>query len=530
MPASKNSKVHLVGGGLASLAAAAFLVRDAGVPGENVRVLEQLPVAGGSLDGGRAPTRDGGHVTRFGRTFEDAHCVCLWNLLETIPTLDDPAVSVRQEIRAFAAERPTYARARIVDGDRTIADASELGLDARDRADLTRLLALPERLIGARRVDDFFRPHFFATHFWCMWRTTFAFQAWHSAVELKRHLLAFVQEFDRLHTLSGVRRGRYNPYDSVVRPLQEWLAARGVRTDFGVTVADADFSGPAARRLSRLHLRRDGAEAGTVELGEDDYAFLTLGSTAADTAYGDGTTVPELVRDKRDGSWRLWESIARNAPDFGRPHAFCGNIDETEGESFTLTTTGRLLLDRIQKYTGDVPGEGALMTWKDSRWLLSVAVPAQPHFRDQEEDTYTLWGYALSGGVPGDHVPKRMDDCTGAEILDELLGHLGFDDIADEVRETTRITTVRMPYAGAPFQRRTASDRPLVVPDGARNFAFLGQFVEIPEGAAATAEYAVRSAMTAVYHHFGVDREIPPAYHGLADPEVARSALRTVLA
>ncbi|RSS80621.1 oleate hydratase, partial [Streptomyces sp. WAC02707] len=164
------------------------------------------------------------------------------------------------------------------------------------------------------------------------------------------------------------------------------------------------------------------------------------------------------------------------------------------------------------------------------RWLLSVEVPPQPHFRDQEEDTYTLWGYALTGGVPGDHVPKRMGDCTGAEILDELLGHLGFDDIADEVRETTRVTTVQMPYATARFQRRAASDRPLVVPDGAVNFAFLGQFVELPESAASTAEYAVRSAMTAVHHHFGVDRGIPAAYHGLADPEVARSALRTALA
>ncbi|MFD5107307.1 oleate hydratase [Streptomyces cinereoruber] len=526
MPASKHSKVHLVGGGLASLAAAAFLVRDAGVPGENVRILEQRPAA----DGARAPTREGGHVTRYDPMFEDEHCVCLWNLLETIPTPDDPAVSVRQEIRAFNAERPTHARARLVNGDRTIADASELGLDARDRVDLTRLLALPERLIGTRRVDDFFRPHFFTTHFWCMWSTTFAFQAWHSAVELKRHLLAFVQDFDRLHTLSGVRRTRYDPYDSVVRPIREWLTARGVRTDFGVTVADADFSGPAARRLSRLHLRRDGAEAGTIELGEDDYAFLTLGSASADTAYGDSTTVPELVRGRRDGSWSLWESIARNAPDFGRPTAFCGNIEETRRESFTLTTTGSLLLDRIQKYTGNVPGEGALMTWKDSRWLLSVAVPPQPHFRDQEEDTYTLWGYALSGGVPGDHVPKTMDACTGAEVLDELLGHLGFDDIADEVRETTRVTTVQMPYAGAPFQRRAASDRPLVVPDGAVNFAFLGRFVEIPEGAVSTVEYAVRSAMIAVHHHFGVDRGIPPMYHGLSDPEVARSALRTALA
>ncbi|BAU85836.1 myosin-crossreactive antigen [Streptomyces laurentii] len=400
VPATRNSKIYLVGGGVASLAAAAFLVRDAGVPGENVHILEQLSIVGGSMDGAPAPTPEGGYVTRGGRMFEEEHYVCLWNLLETIPTLDDPAVSVRQEMLAFNIEHPTNAKARIINADRTIADAARLGLDARDRADMTRLLALPERVIGARRIDDFFQPHFFTTNFWCMWRTTFAFQTWHSAIELKRYFLAFVQEFDRIHTLSGVRRSKYNQYDSVIRPIKEWLAAKGVRTDFGVTVADVEFSDPAARRISRLRLERDGAKAETIELGEDDYAFLTIGSMTADATYGDRSTVPELIRDKRDGSWRLWESIAKQAPDFGRPTAFCGNIDETKWESFTLTMTGRTLLDRIQEYTGNVPGEGALMTWKDSGWLLSIVVPAQPHFRDQEENTYTLWGTRCSATYP----------------------------------------------------------------------------------------------------------------------------------
>ncbi len=232
---------------------------------------------------------------------------------------------------------------------------------------------------------------------------------------------------------------------------------------------------------------------------------------------------------KRDGSWRLWETIARKAEDFGRPYAFCGNIDESKWESFTLTMTGRTLLDRIQAYTGNVPGEGALMTWKDSKWLLSIVVPAQPHFANQPDDIYTLWGYSLFGNVPGDYVPKAMDDCTGAEILDELLGHLGFTDIADEVRKTTKVTTVQMPYIDAQFARRVVADRPLVVPTGAENYAFLGQFVEIPEGVVFTVEYSVRSAMMAVHHHFGIKRDIPPVNHGMSDPKVAWNALKTLM-
>ncbi|MEV4224822.1 oleate hydratase [Nonomuraea sp. NPDC049725] len=518
------AQVYIVGGGIAGLAAAAFLVRDAGVPGDSIRILEQLPITGGSMDGAKAPTAEGGYVTRGGRMFEEEHYVCLWNLLETIPTLDDPAISVRQEMKAFNIEHPTNAKARIILRDRSIPDASRLGLDNRARLDLTRLLALPEHVIGGRRIDDFFQPEFFDSNFWCMWRTTFAFQNWHSAIELKRYFLAFVQEFDRIHTLSGVRRSRYNQYDSIILPIQRRLETHGVTTEFGVTVDDAHFTDPACRTLASLD-----TSAGPIDVGPGDRVFLTLGSMTADTTYGDRDTVPELIRDKRDGSWRLWQSIARKAPDFGRPAVFCGSIPETKWESFTLTMHSPALLDRITQYTGNVPGEGALMTWKDSRWLLSIVVPAQPHFRHQDPDTFTLWGYALFGDVPGDFVDKPMDDCTGAEILDELLGHLGFDDIADHVRETTQITTVQMPYIDAQFQRRAPGDRPRVIPKGATNYAFLGQFVEIPEDVVFTVEYSVRSAMIAVYRHYGVEKKIPPMYHGMNDPRIAASALRTAL-
>ncbi|MDX6742587.1 oleate hydratase [Actinocorallia sp. A-T 12471] len=521
-------KVYLVGGGIGALAAAAFLVRDAGVPGTDITILEQLPVVGGSMDGAKAPTAEGGYVTRGGRMFEEEHYVCLWNLLESIPTLDDPSVSVRQEFLAFNIEHPTRSRARVIRGDRSIADAADLGFDTRSRADLMRLLAMPERLIGSRRIDEFFQPPFFETNFWCMWRTTFAFQTWHSAIELRRYFLAFVQEFDRIHTLSGVRRSKYNQYDSVILPIHRWLERAGVRTEYGTTVTDVRFADASCRRMSALEVER--AEGTTViDLDPADRVFLTLGSMTADTAYGDRDTVPELIRDKRDGSWRLWERIAAKAPDFGRPQAFSSSVDESKWESFTLTMHSPALLERITAYTGNVPGSGALMTWKDSSWLLSVVVPAQPHFRDQEPGTYTLWGYGLFGDRPGDYLRKPMDDCTGAEILDELLGHLGFDDIADEVRRTTQITTVQMPYIDAQFMPRAISDRPYVIPKGAQNYAFLGQFTEVPEGVVFTVEYSVRTAMIAVYHHYGVTKPIPPMYHGLADPKVAFTALRTAL-
>ncbi|MFE1310517.1 oleate hydratase [Streptomyces sp. NPDC058755] len=320
---TSDTRVYLVGGGIASLAAAVFLIRDAGLHGENIRILEELPVVGGALDGTGDPGR--GFVARGGRMLEEEAYVCLWDLLETIPTLTDPDKTVKDEVWEFSRKWSSHAGARLIDRDHKILDAADLGLDLRDKAELVRLLALPEHVIGARRIDEFFSDHFFATNFWAMWRTTFAFQNWHSAIELKRYMLRFAQELPRIHTPAGVRRTRLHQYDSIVRPIQQWLADRGVVTEHGTTVTDADFTGDAVsgRRITALRVVRDG-RPGTYELGEHDYAFLTLGSMTADAAYGADDRAPELIRDKRDGAFRLWEAIARKAPDFGRPNTFCG--------------------------------------------------------------------------------------------------------------------------------------------------------------------------------------------------------------
>jgi oleate hydratase len=523
----KTSEIWLVGGGIASMAAAAFMIRDAGVPGAHIHILEELGLEGGALDGSASPVQ-AGYVTRGGRMLEEEAYQTLWNLLETIPSLEDPGISVRQECLAFNERVKTEAHARLIDADHRILDASAYGFNWSDRLELTRLLATPEHTLGARRIDELFSEHFFTTHFWQMWRTTFAFQNWHSAIELKRYFLRFVQEFSRIHTLSGVRRTKYNQYDSLIRPLQRWILAQGVDVRFRTRVTDVDFdlTDPARRRATRIHVQtRDGA--GRIDLNVDDVIMITLGSVTADSTYGGNDTVPELIRDRRDGAWALWDCIARKARDFGRPNTFYGNIDENKWESFTLTMHGDRLLKRLVEYSNNEPGTGALMTFVQSGWLMSIVVPYQPHFTDMPADTYTIWGYGLFIDDKGTYVQKPMAQCTGREILTELIHQLGFEDILDEVLATTDTTTVMMPYASALFSRRIPEDRPLVLPKGAHNFAFLGQFVELPDDVVFTVEYSVHCAMRAAYALFGVDKKIPPLYHGLMDPRVGLQALES---
>jgi oleate hydratase len=372
--------------------------------------------------------------------------------------------------------------------------------------------------------------HFFTTNFWQMWRTTFAFQKWHSAAEMRRYFLRFTQELPRLHNLSGVRRTVYNQYDSLVVPLQRWLVAAGVDVRFGTQVVDADFATDpdGTRRATTLRLETDhGPE--TLSLDVDDLAFFTLGSITADTTYGGMDDVPALVRDRVDHGWSLWERIAAKQPDFGRPMTFYGNIDEHKWESFTLTMHDRVLLDRIVAYSGNEPGTGALMTWIESGWHLSLVVPYQPHFPNMPENTYTLWGYGFELDRDGDYVHMPMAKATGRDILTEIVGQLGFDDILEHVLATTDITSVMMPYASSLFAVRAPGDRPLVIPRRSANFAFLGQFAELPEDIVFTVEYSVHCAMHSAYALLGVDRPIPPIYHGIRDPQVGIKALETAL-
>jgi oleate hydratase len=527
MSNTEPAKAYIVGGGIASLSTAVLLIRDGGFRGPNIRIIEELSVAGGALDGSGDPVK--GYVTRGGRMFTEETYVCLWNVLASVPSLDDPTKSVKDQVWAFNEEWRGDAHARLIDRHHRVLDAKDLGFNIHDRLEVMRLLATPQRSLGTQRIEDVFSAHFFETNFWAMWRTTFAFQNWHSAIELKRYMLRFLQEFPRIHSLAGVRRTALNQYDAVVRPMEQWLTNQGVVFEYGTKVTDADFLEQAdERRIEALHCTRDGRTF-TQVVGRNDYAFITIGSMTADSRTGNDDQAPELVRDKRDGAWTLWENMARKAPGFGRPYAFSGNIDESKWESFTLTMRSPLLVERIAAFSGNQPGTGGLMTFKDSSWLMSIVVPRPPHFAGQPEGVYTLWGYGLFVDNKGDYIDKPMARANGQEILTELMHHLGFEEILAEVRRTTTVIPVMMPYITSEFQRRDLADRPAVIPPGARNFALFGQYVEIPDDVVFTVEYSVRGAMHAVYGLLGVKNEIPAIYHGISDPKVAFASLRTLM-
>ncbi|QBD77779.1 oleate hydratase [Ktedonosporobacter rubrisoli] len=523
--ATQARKVYLVGGGIASLASAAFLIRDGLIPAHNIYIFEQLSVNGGSLDG--SGNAESGYVIRGGRMFNFSYR-CTYELLSFVPSLTDPNKTVLDEIHEFNDRVKTHAQARLVEGGKKL-DVSHMGFRHKDRLDLIELMVRSEASLGSRRIDACFEPSFFETNFWFMWATMFAFQPWHSAVEFKRYLHRFLHEFYRINTLAGVDRTPYNQYDSIVRPLVSWLQKQGVNFEMECSVIDLDFRQDGQKKVvEHIHFLRAGQE-GSVKLGRHDLVFVTAGSMTADSNLGNMHTAPMLITGKRDSSWRLWQNIAKHSPEFGHPGVFDSRIDESKWESFTVTCHDPTFFRRMEEWTGNAPGTGALVTLKDSNWLMSVVLAYQPHFLNQPADVSVFWGYGLFVDKEGNFVKKKMSECTGKEILIELLSHLRFQDDLQRIVDTSICIPCMMPYITSQFLTRSKGDRPPVVPEQASNLAFIGQFTEVPEDVVFTVEYSVRTAQIAVYTLLGMDKQPPSIYEGQHDPRVLATALKMLL-
>ncbi len=522
----ENKQVYFVGGGLASLAGAVYLIRDCDFPGQNIHILESMPILGGSNDG--AGNANDGFICRGGRMLNEETYENTWDLLDTIPSLDHEGMSVCDEILAFDHDHPTHANARLINKDGEVLDVMSMGFNTTDRLTLGKLMITPEEALDNLRIRDWFAgtPHFFETNFWFMWQTTFAFQKWSSLSEFKRYMNRMIFEFSRIQTLEGVTRTQYNQYDSIIVPIKTYLDKFGVDFSLKCTVTDLDFKEGDGITVTAIHYEQDG-RPDAIQLNEGDLCFFTNGCITDNATLG-SYHKPANYEPGNPPSGALWKKIAAKKEGLGNPDPFFAHPDETNWESFTVTCKGNKFLKEIERYSRNKPGSGALMTFKDSNWLMSLVVAAQPHFKNQPEDVTILWGYALYTDKEGDFVKKPMRDCTGEEILTEVLGHLHFEEYADEIKASIiNVIPCMMPYCDALFQNRALKDRPQVVPQGSTNLAMISQFVEIPEDMVFTEEYSVRAARIAVYTLMGVNKKICPVTPHKYDVRTLAKALNT---
>ena len=507
-----NTKVYMIGSGIGSLAAAVYLIRDAHVPGKNIQILETLDVDGGSLDGSGDAKR--GFMIRGGRMLNIPTYECLQDVMSEIPSIEFDNISLEEEFLEYNQEFKTHSRARLVDKNGNKVDVTKMGFSPNDRMEMEKLILMEtEKSLGAKRIDQVFGKHFFKTNFWYMWQTTFAFQPWSSAAELRRYMIRFMHEFPRIHTLAGVARTAYNQHDSIVKPMVEWLREHGVKIVFNARVADINFSQmrDGAYVADRITYVQNGNNR-NISIAATDIVLFTNGCMTDNSNEAGTDTVAKYIKDDTAPSFELWRKIANGRPEFGDPDVFCGRPDESMWMSFTVTINNNpRLINYIQRFSRNHPGGGGLMTFKDSAWRLSIVVARQPHFKNQPMDTEIFWGYSLNMFVDGDYVKKPMYKCTGREIMTELMGHLHIPKAEQsEMMRGVICRTSIMPYITSQFQPRRPGDRPNVIPVGYENFAFVSQFAEVPDDVVFTMEYSVRAAQRAVYYLMGVDKDLTP--------------------
>ena len=519
----EEKSAYLVGSGLASLAAACFLVRDAQMPGKNIHILEAMDIAGGACDGIDDPTR--GYVMRGGREMED-HFECLWDLFHSIPSLEIPGASVLDEYYWLNKHDPNYSLCRATEhrGEDAHTDG-KFRLSQKGSMEIMKLFFTKDEDLYDKTIEDVFDDEVFRSDFWLYWRTMFAFENWHSALEMKRYLQRFIHHIGGLPDFSALKFTRYNQYESLILPMQKYLEAAGVEFRFGTEVTNVRFEIKDGKKTARaIECRTKNGEM-EIPLTEKDLVFITNGSCTEGTIYGDQDHAPLGDAEVRSsGCWSLWKKIAAQDPAFGHPEKFCSDIEKTNWESATVTTSNEEIVDQIKKICRRDPRTGKVVTGgivscRDSSWLLSWTINRQGQFKNQKKDEVCVWVYSLFTDVPGDHVKKPMKECTGKEITAEWLYHLGIpvEDIDRLAGEACNCTPTMMPYITAFFMPRRAGDRPDVIPDGSVNAAFLGQFAETPRDTIFTTEYSVRTAMEAVYGLCGVDRGVPEVWGSVYD-------------
>lgn len=536
----EKKSAYIIGTGLAGLTAAFYLVRDGQMPGNHIHLLEKLELAGGSCDGYKDVHK--GFYMRGGREM-DNHFEIMWDVFRDVPSIETPSVSVLDEYYWLNKHDPNYSLCRATVNKGEDAHTDKLfKLDKDSAMALSQLFITPEADLEDKKISDVLPESFWETNFWLYWQTMFAFQKWSSALEMKRYLCRYVHHIDGLPDFSALRFTKYNQYESMILPLIEYLKKHDVDVQFGMDVKNVVIEEVDGKKTAKELIYVKDNEEQSIPLTADDLVFITNGCCTDTSCYGDQTHAPDLsgIVNGQGESWDLWKNIAKQAnhDEYGHPDVFCSDTEATNWMSATVETSNEDIIQHIMNICKRDPRAGkvttgGIVTVKDSvnNWFLSWTINRQPQFRSQNKDTVLVWLYALHTDTEGNYIKKAMRDCTGEEICQEWLYHIGMDEskIKDYSENACNTTTCFMPYINAFFQPRKNVDRPKVVPEGAVNFAFIGQFAETPRDTIFTTEYSMRTGMESVYTLLNVDRGVPEVWGSQYDiRELLRAAYYAV--
>lgn len=133
---------------------------------------------------------------------------------------------------------------------------------------------------------------------------------------------------------------------------------------------------------------------------------------------------------------------------------------------------------------------------------------------ERELEPYMECFWYLGNKIPSLYTPGRTitEETVDVNKADRIYAHARILHNQGEVWQGIHdfITSRFMP-------RNSKGDRPRVIPQGSKNYAFVGQYVELDGDVVFTVETGVRTAMMAAYGLTGIDRKVLPLYQGQYD-------------
>ena len=514
----EDRKAYIVGGGVAGLAAAVFLIDDCYVPGENVTIYDQLPIMGGSMDA--AKIGDGKYTCRGERELEP-YMECFWYLGNKIPSLYTPGRTITEEsVDVNKADR-VYAHSRILHNQGEVwKGIHDFSMSEKLAKKLMEMMAIPEEQMNGLTIEEYFDDTFeeFKAHpIWQCFHTMLAFKDYHSMIEMKRYMVRFVQFQPRMDTLDGILHTKYNEFDSYIDPILHWLRDKGVHFVNNVTITDLQMD-DACTVVTCIVGEKDGAGFAQ-DVRSNDMVISTLASMTQNSTQGDNTHPVTTNRSEAKGMFSVWQKLAARNEKFGHPEKFCSDIEKSKWMSACVIVKGykEFCAKFREKYGYPKDCVTGAISIMDSSWDISFVL-YDKYYPNQAEDEDVFWFDGLWGERVGDYIKKPMAECTGEEVMQEFLYHVGMLDEYDELMKHTYVSLTMMPYITSQFMpRNSKGDRPHVIPEGSKNYAFVGQYVELDGDVVFTVETSVRTGMMAAYGLTGIDRKVLPLYQGQYD-------------
>jgi len=520
-----NWKMHIIGWWIAWLSAAVYLIQEGNIDWKNITIYDKAKAFWGCLDW-KYSKKWQGYKMRWIRVFENTAYSCTMDLMSRVPSIGKKKKTIGDKFDKFNSTTSVYFKARLIKAWK-ILNAKKFTLTLKDRIKLSKLLLIPESRIWWVKIEDYFSKEFFKSNFWYEYSTVFAFQPFHSLMEARRYILRSIHRCQYFDTLEPLQVTEYNQYEDMILPIIDWLKSKWVKFMNNTKISNINFKKVwKYKEIENFIIERNWKNS-KINLMEWDYAFITLWSMISNSSIWTMTKAPIQKIEKKSVSRTLWEKIAKNNSDFWNPKNYSNKINKTKWVSFTMTIKDPKVLELFK----DLITPDMALTWTtivDSSWFISLWIHQQQYFLNQEDSTSIIWWYWLNPEKKWNYIKKKMIDCNWKELIEEFVCHLWLQDKLDFILKNSVCIPCLTPFVTAHFMPRNKWDRPKVIPDNSKNFAFLWQYTEIPNDIVFTVEYSIRSAQIAVYWLLWLDKKVTPIYKWIYNIKVMLTAIKTI--